>query len=318
MPLILNSSYQYTGFWKNKHLQTLIPYKLRHVNLKYTRERIHTPDNDFLDLDWSIVNSDKVCLLLHGLEGSSESTYMKGITIALNKRKMDVVAMNYRGCSGVVNNLPSAYHSGKTEDIDLVIQHIASKQSYKEITLIGVSIGGNLTLKYLGEKGNTLSPFIKKAAVLCCPIDLASTSTYLSRFQNKIYLNNFIKSFKEKLKEKQKRYPHKIDLEKLNAIKTFWDLDNYYTAPLHGFGDAKNYYKQVSAINYLDGVSIPTLMVTAKNDPFLPKENYPIEIAKNHKHLFLEITKHGGHIGYLTPGKKEYWYETRLGDFVNT
>lgn len=316
MPLIVNSSYSYNGFWKNKHFQTLIPYLTRKVQLAYTRERIDTPDNDFLDLDWSTVGSSKICILLHGLEGDSSKSYVKGMAKALNQRGLDAIAMNYRGCSGEPNKLPTAYHSGKTDDIDLVLKHLIEKRKYKEINLIGFSIGGNLALKYLGKKSNSTSPLIKKAAVLCCPIDLKSTSDHFSLPQSKFYLNNFLRSFKAKLKKKAPLYPEKISLKALKKIKTFWDLDNYYTAPFHGFENATDYYEKVSSINFLPGIQVPTLMITAKNDPFLPEINYPIDIAQNHKYLFLEITDQGGHLGYPTPGKDELWTETRIADFM--
>lgn len=152
MPIIHSSSYEHKGIFKNKHLQTIIPFLLRRVSLSYRRERITTPDTDFLDLDWSTVKSNRLCILLHGLASNTHKPYMKGMAKALNARGIDVVALNYRGCSGTTNLLPSAYHSGKTDDIDVVLQHLISHYTYKEISLVGMSVGGNITLKYLGKK----------------------------------------------------------------------------------------------------------------------------------------------------------------------
>ena len=316
MPLILNSSYQYKGILKNQHLQTIIPHLFRKRVTTYERERITTPDNDFLDLDWNKCNSKTLCILLHGLESSSSANYVQGMVNALHAGNIDSVAMNYRGCSGNLNLQPYAYHSGKTEDIDHVLRHVISTCKYQEIYLIGFSIGGNMTLKYLGEKGSSLSPLIKKAAVISCPIDLESTSNYFNLRQNWFYLNNFIKSFTEKLRQKAEIFPDQIDLKKVNRIKNFWDLDNYYTGPFHGFRDAKHYYDNVSAKFYLEGINIPTLFITAENDPFLCEENYPRDIAKNHKYIFLEITKDGGHLGFPASKGKGIWFEERILNFL--
>ena len=316
MPLIKNSTYNYSGRWKNKHIQTLIPHIFRKVEYSYVRERISTPDNDFIDLDWGKVDSDRLCILLHGLEGSSDSTYVKGLARAINKRGLDIVVLNYRGQSGELNKLVSCYHSGKTDDIDVVLRHIITSSKYKSIQLVGLSIGGNLTLKYLGEKGSKISPLIKKAVVLGCPIDLESTSNHFDKKESRFYLKYFMNSWKKKLLQKAITFPDKIDKKKVKAIRNFWDLDNYYTGPFHGFKDAKEYYNEVSAINYLEKIAIPTLMITAENDPFLPKENYPIDIASKHDLLYLEITKDGGHLGFMEPKKEEYWSETRIADFV--
>jgi predicted alpha/beta-fold hydrolase len=318
MPLVEYSTYTPPIFFKDCHLQTIYPVLFRKVTgVKYTRERIDTPDGDFLDLDWSRVGSDKAVIAIHGLEGSSRSKYMPGILKAFNRRGWDGVGLNLRGCSGEINKQLRFYHAGATEDVHTVVGYLLAQNRYTEISLVGFSIGGNLTLKYLGEQGASLSPLIKRAAAISVPCDLASCAWKLAEKSNVIYMKRFLFSFHRKIKAKMQVMPDKINDENFHEIKTFKEYDDCYTAPLHGFANAEDYWAKSSSNPYLSNIRIPTLIINAIDDPFLTKESYPIEEAQQNHCLFLEIPNSGGHVGFITFNHDhEYWHETRVTSFI--
>lgn len=318
MPVIEYSTYTPPFFLKNNHLQTIYPALFRRVpEITYSRERINTPDGDFLDLDWSRVGSDNLGIAIHGLEGSSRSKYMPGILKAFNRRGWDGVAMNLRGCSGERNRLLRFYHAGDTEDVQTVVEHILAQQQYTEIALVGFSIGGNLVLKYLGERGTSASPLIKKAAAISVPCDLASCAWKLAERANVIYMKRFLLSFHKKIKAKMQLMPDKINDENFHTIKTFKEYDDHYTAPLHGFANAEDYWTKCSSKPHLLNIHIPTLLLNALDDPFLTEESYPVEEANQSPYLFLEVPASGGHVGFVTlDNGHEYWHEIRVISFV--
>ena len=314
---ILNSKYRSPKFLFNGHIQTIYPYYVRRVyGISYQRERIYTPDNDFLDLDWLKKDNQRLVILNHGLEGSSDRFYMKGMAKALNESGWDVLAWNYRGCSGFTNRKYNSYHSGKTEDLEVVITHCLNQNRYKEIALTGFSLGGNLIMKYLGER-NTLPKEITKAVAISAPTDLDATCRYINRGFSKVYEKRFLKTLFEKAINKSIVYPKQINAGVLKEVKTLWAYDDLVTAPINGFKDAKDYYEQASCGRYLENISIPALMINAFNDPFLAPECYPFNIAKKHKWFYLEVPKTGGHVGFYVRGKKPYWSEQRTVEFLN-
>ncbi|HOK02016.1 MAG TPA: alpha/beta fold hydrolase [Spirochaetota bacterium] len=317
MPVIENSSYRPPILLKNNHVQTVVPTLFRKVDgVNYTRERISTPDGDFIDIDISSISSDKALILSHGLEGNSQRHYIKGMIKAFHNAGYDGIAFNMRGCSGVPNKRPETYHSGKTEDLHTVIQYILKHKNYKEISLVGFSLGANLTLKYVGEMGSTLHSKVKSAVGISAPCDLISSSIELHKAKNYIYAKRFLISLLKKMDEKRDIIPPEI-WEKRNSIKTLRDFDNVFTAPLNGFRDAEDYWKKCSCKNFLSGITIPALIINSADDPILGTECYPIKEAQSNKNLFLEITKHGGHMGYITfSDDGQYWHERRTVQFV--
>jgi uncharacterized protein len=311
-------SYKAPWYLPNGHLQTIIPSLFRRVGgLPYRRERIETPDGDFLDLDWIAPErpSDSLLIISHGLEGDSKRGYVKGMARAFLEKGAHALAWNYRSCSGEPNKLPHFYHSGATQDLEQVVQHALAKGVYRRIILSGFSLGGNLTLKYLGEQGDRLPKEVWKAAVFSVPLDLASSSRQIGLRANRIYEQRFLKRLRRKLQDKLLLQPGSLDLRPLKQIRTLWDFDDRYTAPLHGFRDAADYYSQCSSLTFVAHIRIPTLIVNAKNDPFLSPECYPEEQLEGHPFVRFEAPAEGGHVGFLQAGK-HYYSEARALAFV--
>jgi predicted alpha/beta-fold hydrolase len=235
---------------------------------------------------------------------------------ALTKRGWDAVAWNARGCSGEPNRVLRFTHSGATEDLQMVISHVTSTCEYSRIALIGFSLGGNLTLKYLGE-GRELDPRIEAAAVFSVPCDLQSSSIRLARLANRMYMRHFLASLHDKIRAMMKLMPGKIDDRGYEHLRTFKDFDDRYTAPIHGFNDAEDYWRKCSCKPFLRHIQIPTLLVNARNDPFLAEPCYPTEEARENPNLYLEMPASGGHVGFIgCNGDGEYWSETRAVPFL--
>jgi predicted alpha/beta-fold hydrolase len=259
-----------------------------------------------------------VVILSHGLEGNSKRSYMLGMIKALNKNGWDGAAYNFRGCSGEPNRQLRSYHSGATDDLDTVVSHLLRSKHYKSYALVGFSIGGNLTLKYIGEKSNDLSPLIQYAAAISVPCDLESSAEKLSERSNMLYMKRFLRMFHAKIRSKAKLMPHKISAKNFLTIRTFKELDDRYTAPIHGFASAKDYWSKCSCKQFLAGINIPTLLINARDDPFLAPECYPLKEALNSCHLFLEMPPYGGHVGFMEfISSNEYWHEKRVVSFFS-
>jgi uncharacterized protein len=302
-------------FLFNAHLETIFPSLLRRVGLPpYKRERIKTPDDDFLDLDWLSGLNDKLLIISHGLEGSADRPYVKGLARAAFAEKFDVLAWNFRGCGGEINQQLRFYHSGATDDLEKVVQHAIHVRGYKQIYLAGFSLGGNLTLKYLGER--QVHHEIKKAVAFSVPLHLHSSCAKISLPSNRIYANRFLKSLKQKIRLKHVAFPQ-LDISALHQIRTIQEFDDKYTAPLHGYKDAAEYYEKNSAIHFLKEIRTPTLIINALNDPFLSKECFPEHILGAHNAVRLEIPLRGGHVGFAQFTRKGlYWSEERGLDFL--
>jgi predicted alpha/beta-fold hydrolase len=299
------------------HFETIYPSLFRKVlGINYRRERISTPDSDFLDLDWLKQDSKKLVIISHGLEGNSDRSYMRGMAKVFYSHGYDALAWNYRGCSGEMNRQVRFYHSGATDDLDCVVQH-AIRCGYDEINLIGFSLGGNLTLKYLGEQGANLNPLVRKGATFSVPLNLRSSCEKISESSNWIYSQRFLKSLKKKVLEKSE-IMSEIDHKPLNKIKTLLEFDNVYTAPLHGFRDAFDYYEQCSASRFLSNIQRPTLVVNAMNDPFLSEDCYP-DKESNVTFISFEYPARGGHVGFAQFNKNNlYWSELRALQFIQS
>ncbi len=329
MPLIPSDVYTPPFPLRNRHLHTIYPALFRHINnVPYHRERIDLPDGDFLDLDWSLHTgsaieeagdrADQLCIFLHGLEGSTDRSYIKGMVRSFNNNGWDTVACNFRGCSGETNRLLRSYHAGATEDLVAVIDHVRSKSGYSRIALIGFSLGGNLLLKYLGDYGATVPNEICGAVGVSVPCDLASSVNAMSISSNSFYMKRFMRHLRAKIMAKEAHFPGQIDISRLNEITTFQEFDGLYTAPLHGFANADAYWDECSCISGLEDIKIPTLILNAKDDPFLAPACYPVAAAKKNADLFLEMPLYGGHVGFVDKKKDGYyWSERRALEFFS-
>lgn len=317
MPLV-PSHYNPPHLFKNGHFSTIYAGLIRKVNgVNYERERIETPDNDFLDLDWSFTKngSRKLAIILHGLEGSAERPYVIGSAKIFNQHNFDTVSMNMRGCSGETNITFRAYHSGATEDLETVINHILEKNCYDEIIIKGFSLGGNLTLKYLGED-RTIPKQIRAGIAVSAPCNLYGSMLEIHKFKNKVYSNRFKKNLLAKLEQKKAQFPEWFDGKRIDSISTLKDFDDFYTSKAHGFEDALDYYEKASALPHLSKIKTPTLLINALNDSFLSPACFPTEIAKQNQFLFMETPKYGGHVGFYDKNN-QYYNEKRSLNFVN-
>jgi predicted alpha/beta-fold hydrolase len=317
MPLIALSSYKHPYYLFNGHLETIVPSAFRKVGgPPYRRERLELDEGDFLDLDWLENKSRRLVIISHGLEGSSDRHYSKGMANFFFKNGWDALAWNCRSCSGEMNRLPRFYHHGATEDLKAVIDHALNK-GYESIALIGISMGGSLSLKYVGENAKNLHPAIKRVVAFSVPCHLGSSAGELDKPSKKFYLNRFLKKLGRKIQAKAASFPDIISYEGFDKIRTFEEFDNRYTAPLHGFRDAQDFYERASSLPHIANISIPTLIVNALNDPFLPRQCFPYDIARESKFVFLETPKRGGHTGFTLAGRRENWMEVRAFEFVN-
>lgn len=317
MPII-PSDYEPPFFFGNAHVQTVFPSVFRKVKgVLYVRERIPTPDDDFLDVDWSCMGSDKIGIICHGLEGDTNRHYIKGMVRILNRNGRDALAVNFRSCSGEPNKQIRSYHSGISEDIECVVQHVLSQNRYKEINLIGFSLGGNVILKYVGERGKAIHPMVKKAVCFSVLCDLKSGAVRMEAPDCRVYMKRFLKMLHEKIRAKMKMFPGLIDDTGYDSIKTFRQFDDRYTAPMNGFKDAEDYWAKSSCKPLIPNIAIPTLLVNASNDPFFAQACYPIEEAKANPDFFLEMPKSGGHVGFISFNHGgSYWSERRMIQFL--
>jgi predicted alpha/beta-fold hydrolase len=312
----LKLTYKPPFFLFNAHLETIFPSQFRNVKLPpYQRERINTPDQDFLDLDWLTQNAKKLVIISHGLEGDTTRAYMKGMAKAFFEKGYDVLTWNYRGCSGEINKALRFYHSGATDDFATVIDHASSKP-YTEINLVGFSLGGNLTLKYLGEERKRPEQ-LKRAVAFSVPMDLHTSCVKISQPSNWVYSRRFLRSLRKKVLAKSK-VMRELDASEVKKARTLHEFDDIFTGPIHGFKNAIDYYTQSSSIKVVTSITIPTLIVNAQNDPFLSPECYPEDLLKDHSFVTFESPEHGGHVGFAQFTKNGlYWSEERALEFLS-
>ena len=314
MPII-PSKYKPSPLFRNGDFSTVYSALIRKVKgVKQQRERLELPDGDFMDLEWSYSEkeTENCIVVLHGLEGSAHRSYVLGIAKLFNENRFDCCAPHYRNCSGEPNRVYSSYHSGRTEDLQEVITHVLKKKKYKNIIINGYSMGGNLSLKYAGEKEN-LPEEIKAVIAVSTPVDLESCMNRLSEPRNYIYTKNFLIELKKKLQEKKTKFSEITD-EDIRKIKNLKDFDDIYTSKANGFKDAIDYYTKSSAKQFLNNIKIPTLIINAANDSFLTKSCFPFAEAEQNPNLYLEIPKYGGHVGFVDSGNL-YYNEKRILEF---
>lgn len=311
----MKNTYNPPFFLVNGHFETIYPALVRKVENPpiFQREIIDTPDGDFLELDWVKNDSKRLVILQHGLEGSSNRPYMLGMAKVFFKAGYDICAWNFRGCGSIMNRKAIFYHSGATYDLDLVVSKGLS--FYQDITLIGFSLGGNLTLKYMGESER--DPRVKRVIAISTPLDLGSCAEKLNTRACRLYEKRFLKKLLTKVIAKNKAMPEQIDLSNLHKVKSLRDFDEYFTAPIHGFEGADDYYTQNSSRFFLDGIKRPTLIINAENDPLLSSLSLDQSLTSNNSNIEFVLSKRGGHVGFSDfPTKNGYWSEKMAIDFA--
>ncbi len=321
------STFKPAWWLSNRHLQTLYPALLRKAPNPpdYRRERLTTPDHDFIDVDYCGTGKQALVILVHGLTGSSQSGYIKGLQSALLKQGFRSAAINFRGCSGSSNNRARSYHSGETEDIHFLYQTLRLREPETPLGVVGFSLGGNVVLKWLGEQHGQLALFA--AVAVSVPLLLGVCATKLDSGFSKRYRINLLNELKAYMRTKlqhlesigQSGEAMKIrELGDLSAINSFWQYDDRVVAKLHGFNDVHDYYRRSSSRQYLKSISVPTLLIQAVDDPFMTKEVLPDQHELS-PHVQLELSRHGGHVGFISgliPFRPKYWLEQRITEFL--
>ena len=310
---------------QNRHLQTLYAPLFRKQPIpKVEEERFNLSDGDFVDCYWykhKPIDHRPIVTLFHGLAGSFSSPYIQGVMRSLDKRGFASVLMHFRGCSGKENLLPRAYHSGDTADARAWIKHLNNNYPNASLHAVGYSIGGNMLLKFLGEDAE--NSLLKSAVSVSAPMDLDITAKAINRGFSKLYQAHLLKSLKLTLIDKYAKFDMEtlinISTEDVKNIKTIEEFDEKYTAPINGFLSAKDYYTKCSAKQFLKNIKIPTLIIHALDDPFMTKEILPTQDDEVSKSVKIELSKHGGHVGFVG-GKcsnPSYWLEKRIADYFS-
>ena len=304
------------------HAQTLAARVLRPAGgPEPRRERIGTPDDDFLDLDWGVDPGEgaPLVLVVHGLEGSTRRRYVRNACRELEKAGLWPVALNLRGCSGECNRALHFYHSGETEDPALVLELLRERHPGRAVGVLGFSLGGNVLLKLLGERGDGGLGLVDAAVAMSVPYDLAAGCALLERStMGRAYAAYFLQSLKAKVELKRERLASLLDLDAVALARTIWEFDDRVTAPLHGFASAAAYYEECSSARYLHAIHTPTLLLHAVDDPFLPEDSIPEREAERNPALHLELQRRGGHVGFLegSPWRPSFWGDEEAARFL--
>ena len=290
--------------------------------MRTRRERWETPDGDFLDLDrLDAQDGQPRLLILHGLEGSSRSHYARGLLAAAMRLGWAADVLVFRSCGDEPNRLLRSYHSGETGDLDFVARTLIAMHPEQPLVLTGVSLGGNVLLKWLGEQAKDAPSQIVGAAAISVPFDLARGSLHLQHGFSSLYEAYFLRSLRRKAMGKAARFPDHLDAAAILRAPTIWDFDDAVTAPIHGFRDARDYYDRSSSIRWLDRIRVPTLLLNAADDPFLPSSvlDDVRAIARSNAALRCEFVAKGGHVGFISgvaPWRPVYYAEERPIEFL--
>ncbi|ASQ46874.1 hydrolase [Legionella clemsonensis] len=322
--MIIDSNFKPAWWLANPHAQTLFPTLTRRIQAPVDRnERIELPDGDFIDLAWAVngLPADApVVVLLHGLGGSIESAYVAGLMYALNRGGWRAVLMHFRGASKEPNRLPRAYHSGDTGDLNFFLQLLAKREPHTKKAAVGVSLGGNVLLKWLGENGP--QKILEVAVAVSVPFQLRLVANKICQGFSRIYQSYLLRRLKAVFTQKITSLENNLPepLKNIERWQCFWTFDEYVTAPLHGFPNVHTYYREASSRNYLQGIATPTLIIHALDDPFMTPEVIPSENELS-QHIILELSDTGGHVGFITgniPGVPVYWLEQRIPAFLKS
>lgn len=316
MPLIENSNYKTSGFYyENGHISTIYIGRFwKTIAPNYIRHRIELTDGDFLDVDFTENSKQNAVILCHGLEGASDRTYNNTSAGFFLSHDYSVFAWNNRSCSGEMNRLLKLYHHAAIQDLDAVVRFVLGR-GYKRVYLVGFSLGAAQIMNYFGTK--KMDERVKAGVAVSVPVQLKDSAEILKKGFNRVYLLNFIRKINKKLKIKAEQFPEALDWNKLNHIKTFDEIDEYFTAPVHGFNGKEDYYNRASPAYSIDGIKTPLLILNAADDPFLGENCYPIDFAKNNPYVFLEIPQHGGHCAFPLKEQRNSYSEIRAYEFFN-
>ncbi len=307
------------GWLPGPHAQTVFANLWRPPSgLRPRRERWELPDGDFLDVDRHGDPDGPTAVVLHGLEGSSRAPYVKRMVSALLAQGLSAVALNFRGCSGAMNRLPRLYHSGETGDLDLVVRRLAAERPGRPLAVTGFSLGGNVTAKWIGERGADLPAEVRAGAVISVPFDLAACALAIDGpgFWPFVYRERFLRMLRRKALVKARTFPALLDAAAIPGIRTFADFDEQVTSRLHGFAGARDYWARSSSGPFLPGVRVPLLLLTADDDPMVPAASLPR--AGENPHLVVEVTRGGGHVGFVSgpPWSFRFHAEQRVAAFL--
>lgn len=313
MPYLTKSNYKPPYLFRNGHASTMYSGAMKKtLPPDYDRETWELADGDFLLVDVRIQDPGRAVILCHGLEGDSQSSYINTSADYFIQRGYSVFAWNNRSCGGTMNRLPQLYHHGSAKDLEAVVQTV-SERGFKNIYLLGYSLGGAQVLNYLG--GNQIPKTVKAGVAVSTPIQLSSSAQTINNGLSRIYAHRFIKSYKAKIKIKAQKFPDLLDTNQVSKIKGFDDIAKTFMVPVHGFTDLEDYYRRASPGFSIDRIRTPALVLNAWDDPMLGKKDYPIEIAQNHSSLFLETPRHGGHCAFPMRRTKHSYAEMRAYKF---
>lgn len=326
-----SDSFRAAWWLRNPHLQTIWGRAARsRTAVPLRREIVETPDRDELVLDHADVTGARArVILLHGLEGSSNSVYIQGTIRELARRGVSATVMNFRSCArdpaaGVVwtpNRASRLYHSGETSDLDFVVRLMKERSPAEELRLLGVSLGGNVVLKWLGEHPH--EQLVRRAATISVPYDLGAGARHLERGLGRIYVRLFLRTLSMKAEHVAQRFPElhsEVDFARGRAASTFYEYDDAVTGPLHGFGGADDYYSRSSSIHFIGRITVPTLCISAADDPFLPAAVLDEARKRASPMVELVVTKKGGHVGFVggkVPWRADYWAEERVAEWLS-
>jgi len=317
---------QYRAPWwlPGGHAQTIIPARvLPAPQVGYRRERWDAPDGDFIDVDFVVPEpttpSAPLMVLFHGLEGDSRSHYARILMQGCRRRSWLGMVVHFRGCSGETNRLPRAYHSGDSEEIDWILRRVALRWPQAQRFAVGISLGGNVLAKWAGERGEQALGILSACATVSAPFDLVEGGRSLDRGVNVIYTRSFLRTMRKKAIAKAQRFPGVFDARKVAQCRTMYDFDDAFTAPLHGFGGALDYWRRASAKPLLAAISIPTLALNAGNDPIVPADSLP-DRGQVSRHVRQDLPSEGGHVGFFAQDcASDRWYlRERIFHFFQT
>lgn len=315
---LITSSYVAPAWLPGGNLQTIYGALFTpRPRVAYRRERWDTPDGDFVDVDWLDGPPEApMVVLFHGLEGSSRSHYALALMAQARDLGWSGVVYHFRGCSGEINRLPRAYHSGDSAEIDWALRRLKARRSGAPLFAVGVSLGGNALLKWLGEEGAAASTIVSSAVSVSAPMDLSAAGHNLGRGFNMLYTRMFLVTLKKKMLRKLAHFPGLVDAAAARRARNLYEFDNVVTAPLHGFRDTDDYWTRASSKPWLQHIAVPTLVLNAANDPFMPATALPRPDEAS-DYVRLEFPETGGHVGFVTgpfPGHLR-WLPRRLIDF---
>lgn len=309
------------------HLQTLGGRMLRPGGpVTYRRERWATGDGDFLDLDFAepdgpAPDARPLVLLLHGLEGGSDSAYVVEAARRLGEAGLDAVALNFRSRSGQPNRLRRFYHSGETGDLASVLARLREDRPDAPLAVVGFSLGGNVLLKYLGEREERAREVVDAAVAVSVPYRLAVSARRMERGLGPMYAAWFLRSLRRSVRAKAREHGHDFDLDRLARVRSLREFDDAFTAPVHGFRDAEDYYRRSSSARFLPEIRVPTLLLQARDDPFLPEEGLPEARMRRNPWLLPVLVERGGHVGFVegaTPWEARFWAEEEAVRYLTT